>query len=264
MGLSVFSFGGGVQSTACLVLAEKLGFDTFVFANVGEQAENPKTLKYIEEYSKPYAEAHGVKFIEVQWTGEKGVKRGQKRDLYQDLLDANRTIDIPIRLNSGAFGNRKCTVRYKVEQIAKWTEAQGATPENPAIVGVGISWDESERIGDDAHPIPHHKKVYPLCEAATRMNRVDCHRVILEAGLPRPPKSSCWFCPFKRKADWEELRRDEPELFEKAIGLEDHLNEVRKKIGKDKIGLSPGGLRVLDDYVQLSVFEGCESGYCWT
>ena len=37
----VFSCGGGVQSTACLVLAAqgKIPYQTFIFANVGDKAE---------------------------------------------------------------------------------------------------------------------------------------------------------------------------------------------------------------------------------
>jgi hypothetical protein len=42
----VFSYGGGVQSTAGLVLAAagRINFPNFVFANVGEDAEHPATL----------------------------------------------------------------------------------------------------------------------------------------------------------------------------------------------------------------------------
>lgn len=42
----IFSTGGGVQSTACLVLAAqgKIPYRTFVFANVGDKAESPATL----------------------------------------------------------------------------------------------------------------------------------------------------------------------------------------------------------------------------
>lgn len=41
--LRVFSYGGGVQSTAALVLAAqgRIDFPAFVFANVGEDSEHP-------------------------------------------------------------------------------------------------------------------------------------------------------------------------------------------------------------------------------
>ena len=45
MTLRVFSYGGGVQSTAALVLASqhKIDFKTFLFCNVGDDSENPAT-----------------------------------------------------------------------------------------------------------------------------------------------------------------------------------------------------------------------------
>src|SRR5947209_1941983 len=49
--LKVFSFGGGVQSTAALVLAARgeIDYQTFLFANVGGDSENPETLRYVRE-----------------------------------------------------------------------------------------------------------------------------------------------------------------------------------------------------------------------
>ena len=44
--LRAVSYGGGVQSTALLVLAaeRKIDFPLFVFANVGDRAENPDPI----------------------------------------------------------------------------------------------------------------------------------------------------------------------------------------------------------------------------
>ena len=65
----IFSCGGGVQSTACLVLAAqgKIPYKTFVFANVGDKAESPATIKYIKDILKPYAKQHGVDWVDVAW-----------------------------------------------------------------------------------------------------------------------------------------------------------------------------------------------------
>ena len=53
--LRSISYGGGVQSTALLVLAaqKRIDFRTFLMANVGDDSENPGTLRYLEEYAKP-------------------------------------------------------------------------------------------------------------------------------------------------------------------------------------------------------------------
>jgi 3'-phosphoadenosine 5'-phosphosulfate sulfotransferase (PAPS reductase)/FAD synthetase len=64
----VFSCGGGVQSTACLVLAAqgRIPYRTFVFANVGNQAESPDTIEYIPKVLKPYAAKHGIEWVDLQ------------------------------------------------------------------------------------------------------------------------------------------------------------------------------------------------------
>ena len=68
MSIRVFSFGGGVQSTAALVLAAqgRVDFREFVFANVGEDSEYPGTLTYLEEHARPFAAAHGLALTEVR------------------------------------------------------------------------------------------------------------------------------------------------------------------------------------------------------
>jgi len=66
--IRVFSYGGGVQSTAVLVLTVqgKLSYDAFLFANVGDDSEHPKTLAYVRNVAMPYAEKHGVQLIELR------------------------------------------------------------------------------------------------------------------------------------------------------------------------------------------------------
>ena len=118
----VFSFGGGVQSTAALVLASqgKIQYDEFVFSNVGEDSENPATLEYIEQYSRPFAEKNGIEFIEVRKT-----VFGKPVTLYENLVKDNRSISIPVYLASGAPGNRQCTADWKVKTVAKYIRNSG-------------------------------------------------------------------------------------------------------------------------------------------
>lgn len=264
--MRIFSYGGGVQSTACLVLAAqgKIDYQTFIFSNVGDDSENPETLKYLKEHAMPFAKAHGLQLTETAWIGERGEKRGKQRTLYSDVMSAERTIDIPVRLQSGAFGNRKCTARYKIEPIEKWTIALGATTQNKATLGLGISFDESQRVGDSK--TEHHINDYPLIGASRELSltRQQCEEVIRDAGLPVPPKSSCFFCPFKNAEDWRNQRNNQPELHEKAILLEDHVNEIRFNLGRDEVFIGPG-VRLRDlDKADDTESDGCETGYCHT
>jgi hypothetical protein len=258
--MRVMSFGGGVQSMAVLVLAvqRKVQYDAFLFANVGDDSENPDTLRYFHEYAKPYADEHGVDLHVLSRTK----RNGDRMTLYKHVLAANRTIDIPIRMANGAPGNRNCTGQFKIKVIAKWLREHGATKANPAIVGLGISTDESQRAKPSREAIQVNE--YPLIELG--LSRRNCVRIIMDAGLPVPPKSACWFCPYKKKTEWQEMRRTRPDLFDKAVDLEHRINEKREEMGKDHVYLHPS-LYPLEQVVgiQQPLFEDedCSSGYCF-
>jgi hypothetical protein len=103
-----------------------------------------------------------------------------------------------------------------------------------------------------------------------------CLRIVENEGLPQPPKSSCWFCPYKTTEQWTIMRRSDPELFASAVNLERIIQGRRTARGKDSVYLSAIGARrgvnladVIPD--QLGLFpewideqDGCESGYCMT
>ncbi|MEV0370653.1 hypothetical protein AB0I10_12605 [Streptomyces sp. NPDC050636] len=56
------SYGGDLQSTCLLALAaqEAIPYRTFLFANVGDASEDPRTLEYVHNVAAPSAKAHGI------------------------------------------------------------------------------------------------------------------------------------------------------------------------------------------------------------
>jgi hypothetical protein len=265
--LRIFSCGGGVQSTACLVLAAQghIPYQTFIFANVGDKAEDPRTLAYVRDVLKPYAAANGIRWVDIQ----RQRRDGTAVDLFEDLHRPVRAINIPVRMSNGAPGNRNCTVEFKIKPIAKWIKANAPG----CILGKGISTDEPHRA-TPSRESDGYSSAYPLIELG--MSRFDCLRLVAEAGLPQPPKSSCWFCPYKTTDQWVTMRQERPALFDQVVALERHLNSKRQAIGKDFVFISGVGARKLisiDQAVpeQLGLFpewideqDGCESGYCLT
>ncbi|MFD5899098.1 phosphoadenosine phosphosulfate reductase [Streptomyces sp. NPDC060366] len=270
---SVFSYGGGQQSNAALALAADgtIPFRTFVFANVGGDSEQPETLRYIEEHAKPFAAKHGLEIVELSRIGRNGPRRGETRTLYADLVrPESRSIGIPVHMNGAGPGNRPCTAEFKIKVIGRWLKQRGATEENPATVGIGISLDEIHRANNRS-TIPHERVTYPLLELGLR--RTDCQRIIRAAGLPLPPKSACWFCPMKRPSEWHQLRREQPQLFDKACHLEDTLVARRVRLGKDPAYLTGLGRPLREaipagvDLLPLADDDGdgaCDSGWCMT
>lgn len=269
MSLRLISYGGGVQSTALLVLAAQgeIDFQYAVFANVGDDSEHPASLDYVRNIAKPFAEAHGIDLVQLERTDRQG---NPTETIYQKLVNTeHRSFGIPVRMSNGAPANRSCTVDYKVKVVAKWVRKMGATKVDPAIVAIGISTDEMQRA-NNRQPIAYEVVEYPLLDLG--LNRGDCQNIIASAGLPVPPKSSCYFCPFHRTNTWREMKRDEPELFEKAVELERKINAKRELFGQDNVWLSDK-LKPLDQAISeaqstLPMFddgpEGCDEGYCWT
>jgi hypothetical protein len=265
-----FSFGGGVQSVTALVLAatDRLDFRTFLFANVGDDSEHPATLAYLETYAKPFAAAHGLELIELH----RARRDGTRETLYGRLTkEGSRSLPIPVRMSNGAPGTRSCTADFKIRVVGKWLKAHGATAQNPATVGIGISLDEIERANTRRQE-PHENIVYPLLERGIR--RADCYRIITRAGLPVPPKSACWFCPLHRPSAWTDMRREEPDLFDRSCRLEALLIERRAALGKDPVYFTrygkpldraiPGGQLTLLDALDSDDDALCDSGRCFT
>lgn len=266
--LRVVSFGGGVQSTALLVLAAqgKIDYRTFLFANVGDDSENPATLRYVKDIAKPFAAQHDLAIIEVRRTRRNGTPYPT---ILETVVGPTRTLVIPSRTPNG-FMRRNCTQDWKITVLARWQREHGASEEQPASVALGISVDELHRARSNSRD-KAQRLDYPLL--TLRMDRSDCRSVILEAGLPIPEKSSCWFCPFHSNTDWQRMRDDDPATFAKAVALEETLNEKAVRLGR-RAGLHFHNKRVplpmaTSPIRQPGLFDdapvlACESGYCMT
>jgi hypothetical protein len=261
--VKVISYGGGVQSTALLVLAAQgdVSVDAVLFANVGDDSEHPATLDYVRDVADPYGERMGVPVVTLS----------RPDTVLQRILGSKvGSTPIPMRAESGAPGVRSCTIDYKIKVISKWTKEHGATADDPASVLIGFSWDEAHRV-KDMERSPWEVAEYPLLDR--RLTRHDCQNIIERAGLPVPHKSSCFFCPFHRPSVWAQMRRDEPALFIKSAEIETEVNRRRTEHGKPPMFLTRLGKPLelainaeLQDDLDLGgdEAEGCHSGDCHT
>ena len=264
--MRTFSFGGGVQSTAVLAL-QALGrlpnpYDTYLFANVGDDSEDPRTLEYYHEYHVPFAKKHNIELIELH----RILTDGSIETLWSRMMNGNaKSIPIPVRMDNGAPTTRGCTSDFKIRVVRRWQRANGSTRDNPTVTGLGISIDEIERARDDSG-FDDQILDYPLIEL--NINRNHCYDIIKEVGLPQPPKSACFFCPFHGMETWRRLKIERPDLFDKSVYLEQVLNEKRDSLNRDRVWLTRRGKpldTVVDDQLTFD-FDGpdCDSGYCFT
>jgi hypothetical protein len=227
--IRICSFGGGVQSTAILVMQAmgmlKKNFHQFVFANVGNDSENPGTLQYIEEITKPFAEANLIPLVTVQKAFD-----GKPDSIYRLIYRTPRSQPLPMYKSGGTPDGHSCSVEFKAKQIDKYCRDNNW---ERVTVGLGISIDEFTRAKKETWhntygkmKLGFEKRFYqPLIHA--QIDRYHCLDIIREAGLPTPPRSACWFCPVAKPSEWIEMKRNNPELFWKACQLEDHINKKR-------------------------------------
>ncbi len=272
MSVRAISYGGGVQSTALLVLAaqRQIDYPLAVMANVGDDSEHPATLDYVRTVAMPYAESNGIELHLLN----RQRRDGTTETLWGRLMrEGSRSLPIPVRMSNGAPGTRSCTADFKIAVTGKFLRNRGATAEHPATVAIGISLDEIRRA-NNRRTEPHERVVYPLVslgdDTGLRLRRDDCARIITAAGLPVPPKSSCFFCPFHRPSTWQDMAREEPELFARSVELEDTLNRRREKLGKDPVYLTRFGrpLRTAiagpDQQLLPLIGDNCDGGWCHT
>lgn len=196
------SFGGGVNSTALLLLLTDQGeeFET-VFVNHG--GDYPETYEYVD-----YLREQGFEITEVLPDVE-GCKTIYEYSMKSRILPS--------------FRLRWCTDKFKVRPMLKHAEV-------PCKMFIGFDYGEIKRIkassGKEYNNKPSKEKLhkiaysYPLIDA--KIDRNGCTDLIKEHGLDVPPKSGCWFCPFMRKIEIRELFLNHRDLYDAAVEMEEN------------------------------------------
>lgn len=129
-----------------------------------------------------------------------------------------------------AWRGRDGSSSYEVRSDQK-TNAVTADGHQSRMVIIAAGGKVDKYIGYDAgetrriqHAMPtdeanqKYKNHYPLYSWG--WTREECVRVIERAGLPKPGKSSCFFCPSMKKAEIIDLYENERDLFDRALAIE--------------------------------------------
>ena len=254
--LTYISFGAGVQSSALLVCSN-LGLhgvpraDVAVFADTGDEPQ------YVYDYLE----------IMREWS-EIPVETCSNGHLSKDLVETDRTFAAVPAWRPMANGRempmrRQCTREYKITPIEKHVRALlGYEPRQRINESVrcllGISLDEASRVKPSRTRWVTNE--WPLIDA--RLRRHDCVRIVEEAGLPTPSKSSCHFCPYHSDRYFSWLKEEHPEDFDLACSFDEAM---RAKHPDDPLYIhrSMKPLRDVDfTSNQLELFEEECEGYC--
>lgn len=192
----ILSYGGGVNTVALMILLirQKKPLDEVVFADTG--GEVPETYDYIS-ITKEYLNQHGIPF--------KVVKAREHEDLYD--CSYRRKV-FPSALW------RWSTRDFKVIPIHAYYRSIGTHIEQY----MGIAFDEIDRMKDSR--VDYVTNLYPLID--DRITRKGCIEIIQTEGLPVPVKSGCYFCPFSSLERWKWMYETHPDLYWKAVALEEN------------------------------------------
>ena len=120
---------------------------------------------------------------------------------------------------------RWCTRQMKIKPLEDWLGDDEATSY------VAIRADEKNRKGYVSTK-PNIRAVFPFIE--DDIDHAGVMRILDEAGIGLPEyyswrtRSGCYFCFYQRKAEWVGLSERHPELFERAVAIE---NKMLKEAG---------------------------------
>lgn len=255
--MKVISLGWGVQSwtiAAMVALDELEPVDVALHSDT--TWERQATYEFARQWT-PWLEEHGVKVIEV--TDESTNILANKRDIFIPARTVSKTG------KPAGMLSRQCTERWKIRPIRRWLRSQGVN--NNVEMWLGITVDEIERA--KASQVKWIENKFPLLDID--MTRQDCINWLQSNGLPVPPKSSCVFCPYHRRALWAEMKKEDGPDWKTAVEVDETNRNKRPDfycyVHPDLIPLSE--LKIAEDFgaTQLSFIDTsnaeCDSGYCF-
>jgi hypothetical protein len=260
----IWSYGGGKQTAAIAVLIaqEKLPRpERIVMSDTSRECRT--TFDYLNNHITPLLESVGCKVEVIPHSYSKQDlyyinKKGEENELPLMPVWTRQNGEVSQLLNA-------CSGTWKRDPVIKWLREyeQGYGLKNPVIQWMGFSTDEISRCKPATRKwIKNH---YPLIYGyGIQMNRQDCVNLVVDFGLPEPPKSRCWMCPYQSAEEWREVKA-RPDEWQKAIDLD---FEIRSRDKQNAVYLHRSGVALVDadlsdksqplfDYAQMECAEGC-------
>jgi hypothetical protein len=219
----IISLGGGVQSTAMLLMSLIGQFekpDVAVFCDTGN--ESAATYSHLE-FLRIFAKVRNFPLHTIS-----------QGNILDNLLNAENFASIPFFLmQNGKRGmvRRQCTSEYKIKPFLKFARDYAGLRryehcKSPIVEKwLGISTDEAHRMRDSHERFIVNR--YPLIELG--MSRVDCENWLLANDFVIPPKSSCLICPFHSDREWRFIKNQNNGDFEQTVEFEKKLSAQRSE-----------------------------------
>jgi hypothetical protein len=258
----ILSLGAGVQSSTLALMAargEVAGYphlDAAIFADTQDEPQSVYAwLDWLEQEIARSPHPYPVYRVTAGRLQNAALKMRVTKDGRK-----YSSADIPFFTKAadgsqGKITHRACTVDFKILPVLKKARELAGIKRGQKTVGavqwIGISLDEVHRMKMSRQPWAEN--CWPLVDM--RMRRHDCLIWMERNGYPRPPRSSCVYCPYHSNAEWRRLKDEEPEAWQRAVQFERDLQRV--KGGTDNMQAVPflhKTLKPLDE-VDLSTLE---------
>ena len=177
------------------------------------------------------------------------------------LYAKNGDILIPAFTKDGGKLPTLCSNEWKKRVVQRYLRSKSYGPKNPATMWLGISVDEIHRAKPSG--LAWLEYDWPLLMTLPH-RRDECQAVVVNAGLPHPPRSSCWMCPHRTNHEWRHIRENYPADYAKAVALEAKASKADEAGGvflhRDRVPLP---MAKVDNEGQTDAFDECDSGFCF-
>lgn len=216
--LVILSLGAGVQSSTLALMAAR-----------GDLKPMPDFAIFADTGWEPRAVYDWLDQLEKQLPFPVIRTRREGDDLGEHAIkiattDVTRTASPPY-FTASPEGRlpKQCSSEFKqrpiVREVRRLLDERGGLGKagEPVVEQwLGISTDEMQRLKDSDRGYIQHR--WPLIEK--RMNRTACLKWMADRQYPRPPKSSCIFCPYRGNEQWLDMRETAPEDWERAVAFD--------------------------------------------
>lgn len=255
--MRVLSLGLGTQSSALALMSAEgqlPRLDHVIFADT--QGEIPESYNYLDYLAKRLDHAgiplHVVTAGSLEEALLSTTPTSHNPTPPAHVLNPDGTV--------GKIGGYRCTYDYKrriiTRKVKELCGGRGAWKRANVEQWIGFSTDEVGRCKPDQECRCGHNRVRPPKEKGgpTRGHRPGCDACPCEKfdpwrvnawplidgfglrftrrdtiswfaanGHPTPPRSACWFCPNSANPRWAALKKDHPNLWERACNLDDTI-----------------------------------------
>lgn len=270
--MRILNLGWGVQSFTLAVMAALGDIEPLTAAVHADTTwEKSQTYEFAEIFT-PWLKARGVNVVTVS-AGEQPKKATtgqtdccffstQVIDQYQVGGEGTCLPAFTGAKNNIKKGQlrRQCTSHWKIDPIRRWVRAHRQGREQVHQL-IGISLDEAHRMKPAQVKYVTHE--WPLIDK--RMTRSDCRAYLEKNGLPIPLKSSCVFCPFHKKTEWAEIKKN-PKDWVIAVDVDRKIRNVRPPYDLYLLSscepLEEADLSTPEDRGQMTLWQDECTGFC--